>query len=162
MYSQTATQLVRAPREAVYAALLDPRAAETWRVPDDMTARVAEWEPVEGGRFRVSLTYRAEDRTGKTEGATDTYAGEFARLVPDEQVVEQLAFETDDPHLAGAMTMTWTLRDVEGGTEVEVLHEGLPDAVPPEDNETGTRMSLTKLAAYVEGASGVAGGALPD
>ena len=153
MYSQTATQLVRAPRSAVYAALLDPRAAETWRVPDDMTARVAEWEPVEGGRFRVSLTYRAEDRTGKTEGATDTYSGHFARLVRDEQVVERLEFETDDPELTGAMTMTWTLSGVEDGTEVQLLHEGLPDGVPPEDNATGTRMSLTKLAAYVEGAS---------
>jgi uncharacterized protein YndB with AHSA1/START domain len=152
MYSQTATQLVRAPRSAVYAALLDPRATATWRVPDDMTARVAEWEPVQGGRFRVSLTYRAEDRTGKTEGATDTYSGHFVRLVPDEQVVEQLEFETDDPDLAGAMTMTWTLTEVEGGTEVDLLHEGLPDVVPPEDNATGTRMSLTKLAAYVEGA----------
>jgi len=157
MYSQTATQLIRAPRSAVYAALLDPRATETWRVPDDMTARVAEWEPVEGGRFRVSLTYRAEERTGKTEGATDTYAGEFTRLVPDEQVVERIEFETDDPDLAGAMTMTWTLSEVEGGTEVGLLHEGLPDAVPPEDNATGTRMSLTKLAAYVEGAAGPAG-----
>src|SRR6185312_15055443 len=70
MYSQRATTLVRAPRSAVYAALLDARAVATWRVPDDMVARVEEWEPVEGGRFRVSLTYRAEDRTGKTEGAT--------------------------------------------------------------------------------------------
>jgi uncharacterized protein YndB with AHSA1/START domain len=155
MYSQTATQVVRAPRSSVYAALLDPRATETWRVPDDMTARVAEWEPVEGGRFRVSLTYRAEDRTGKTEGATDTYSGEFTRLVPDEQVVERIEFEADDPDLKGAMTMTWTLRDVEvagaGGTEVDLLHEGIPDVIPPEDNATGTRMSLTKLAAYVEG-----------
>ncbi len=154
MYSQTANQLVRAPRSAVYAALLDPRATETWRVPDDMVARVAEWEPVEGGRFRVSLTYRAEDRTGKTEGATDTYAGEFTKLVPDEQVVERIEFETDDPDLRGAMTMTWTLSEVEGGTQVDLLHEGLPDVVPPEDNATGTRMSLTKLAAYVEGAGG--------
>jgi uncharacterized protein YndB with AHSA1/START domain len=124
----------------------------TWRVPDDMTARVSQWEPVQGGRFRVSLTYRAEERTGKTEGATDTYSGHFVRLVPDEQVVEQLEFETDAPDLAGAMTMTWTLSEVDDGTEVDLLHEGLPDAVPPEDNATGTRMSLTKLAAYVEGA----------
>lgn len=152
MYEQRASTLVRAPRSAVYAALLDPGAVSTWRVPDDMTANVEEWVPVEGGRFRVSLTYRGEERTGKTEGATDTYAGEFGRLAPDEQVVERLAFETDDPDLQGEMTMTWTLRDVDGGTEVELLHEGLPDVVPPEDNETGTRMALTKLAAYVEGA----------
>jgi uncharacterized protein YndB with AHSA1/START domain len=152
MYSQRATQLVRAPRDRVYAALLDPVAVQTWRVPDDMTASVQEWEPHEGGRFRVSLTYRAEDRTGKTEGATDTYSGHFEMLVPGEQVVEELAFDTDDPELGSPMTMTWTLREADGGTEVDVLHEGLPDAVRPDDNETGTRMSLTKLAAYVEGA----------
>jgi uncharacterized protein YndB with AHSA1/START domain len=151
MYSQTATQLVRAPRADVYAALLDPRATESWRVPDDMTARVEEWDAREGGRFRVSLTYRDAGRSGKSEGATDAYTGRFTRLVPDEQVVEQIEFETDDPELSDAMTMTWTLREVEGGTEVEIFHEGLPDAVPPEDNATGSRMSLTKLAAYVEG-----------
>jgi uncharacterized protein YndB with AHSA1/START domain len=153
MYEQRATQLVRAPRSSVYAALLDPRANERWRVPDDMTASVHEWEPVEGGRFRVSLTYRAEDRTGKTAGATDTYAGVFTRLVPDEQVVERIEFESDDDDLTGAMTMTWTLHDTEGGTEVELRHEGIPDVVSPEDNATGTRMALTKLAAYVEGAA---------
>ncbi|HEX5089150.1 MAG TPA: SRPBCC domain-containing protein [Nocardioides sp.] len=152
MYSQRATQLVRAPRDRVYAALLDPVAIQTWRVPDDMTASIHEWEPREGGRFRVSLTYRAEDRTGKTEGATDTYSGHFETLVPDELVVERLAFDTDDPELQGSMTMTWTLRDADGATQLDVLHEGLPDVVPPQDNRTGTRMSLTKLAAYVEAA----------
>jgi uncharacterized protein YndB with AHSA1/START domain len=153
MYDQRATQLVRAPRSEVYAALLDPVAVATWRAPDDMTASIHEWEPHEGGRFRVSLTYRAEDRTGKTEGATDTYSGTFERLVPDELVVEELAFDTDDPALGGGMTMTWTLRETDDGTEVDLVHEGLPDVVRPEDNETGTRMSLTKLAAYVEGAA---------
>src|SRR4051794_41222598 len=99
MYEQRTTQLVRAPRSAVYAALLDPRATEVWRVPDDMTASVREWEPEVGGRFRVSLTYRAEDRTGKTEGATDSYTGRFTALVPDEQVVESIEFDTADAEL---------------------------------------------------------------
>jgi uncharacterized protein YndB with AHSA1/START domain len=152
MSDQRATGLVRASRAQVYAALLDADAVSAWRVPDDMTAQVHEWEPVEGGRFRVSLTYRDPERAGKSAGATDTYAGRFVRLVPGEQVVEELAFETGDPDLAGTMTMTWSLRDVDGGTEVDLLHEGLPDAVRPEDNATGTRMSLAKLAAYVEGA----------
>jgi uncharacterized protein YndB with AHSA1/START domain len=152
VYDQRTSGLVRAPRGEVYAALLDPGAVESWRVPDDMTARVEEWEPTEGGRFRVSLTYRDADRAGKTGGATDTYAGTFVRLVPDEQVVEELAFESDDPGLSGTMTMTWTLRDADGGTEVDLLHRGLPDEVSPEDNTKGTRMALTKLAAYVEGA----------
>lgn len=153
MYSQTASQLVRAPRSDVYAALLDPEAIETWRVPDDMTARVEELDPREGGRFRVSLTYRDPERAGKTAGGTDTYVGHFARLVPDEQVVEVIEFDAPDPDLTGEMTMTFTLREVDGGTEVVLVHEGLPDAVPAEDNATGTRMALAKLAAYVEGAA---------
>jgi uncharacterized protein YndB with AHSA1/START domain len=152
MYDQRATGLVRASRAQVYAAILDGDAVSAWRVPDDMTAQVHEWEPVEDGRFRVSLTYRDAERAGKSDGATDTYAGRFVRLVPDAQVVEELAFESGDPDLTGTMTMTWKLRDADGGTEVDLLHEGLPDAVRPEDNATGTRMSLAKLAAYVEGA----------
>jgi uncharacterized protein YndB with AHSA1/START domain len=137
----------------VYAALLDPRAIEAWRVPDDMTAHVEELDPHEGGRFRVSLTYRDPERAGKSAGGTDTYTGRFARLVPDEQVVEVIEFETPDADLTGDMTMTWTLLERAGGTEVELRHEGIPDVVAPEDNATGTRMALTNLAAYVEGAA---------
>jgi len=150
VYSQTATGLVRASRAAVYAALVDPDAVARWRVPDDMTARVLEWEARPGGRFRVSLTYAA-DQQGKTEGGTDTYGGHFAELVPDRRVVEVMAFESRDAALAGEMTMTTTLRDVPDGTEVELRHDGIPDAVPAQDNATGTRMALANLAAYVEG-----------
>jgi uncharacterized protein YndB with AHSA1/START domain len=151
VYATTTRGLVRARRAEVYAALLDPDAVQRWRVPDGMTAEVHEWEAREGGRFRVSLTYRGEE-AGKSGAHTDTYAGHFARLVPDEQVVEVLAFETDDPQLGGEMTMTTTLRDSEGGTEVELVHDGVPDAVRREDNELGSRMALAKLTECVEGA----------
>ena len=50
----------------------------------------------------------------------------------------------------GSMTMTTTLTDADGGTDVLVLHEGIPDAVPATDNETGTRMALENLAQLVE------------
>ncbi len=151
VYTQSAVRLVRAPRPVVYRALLDRAAVARWRVPDGMTAEVLEFEPREGGRFRVSLTYHG-DEAGKTSGHTDTYAGHFVRLVPDEQVVEVMAFESAEEAFAGEMTMTTNLRDAEGGTEVELVHEGIPDAVRPEDNEDGTRMTLANLAAYVEAA----------
>jgi hypothetical protein len=48
------------------------------------------------------------------------------------------------------MTMTTTLTDAYGGTDVLVEHEGVPDKVPPADNETGTRMALAKLAKLTE------------
>jgi uncharacterized protein YndB with AHSA1/START domain len=150
MYSMTVSGLVRARRAAVYRALLDPAAVARWRAPDDMSAEVHDFDPREGGRFRISLTYDDPARAGKSAGSTDTYHGHFARLVPDEQVVEVTEFESDDPDLRTEMTMTTTLRDVEGGTEVEIRHDGIPDRVPEADNETGTRMALAGLAAYVE------------
>ena len=93
----------------------------------------------QGGRFRISLTYDDPDVGGKTAGHTDTYHGHFAELVPNEQLVEVIEFETEDPDLRGEMTMTTTLTDTDGGTDVLVGYEGLPPGVSSEDNELGTR-----------------------
>lgn len=144
------TRRINAPRAAVYRALLDPHAVATWMVPDGMTSQVHAFEAREGGAFRISLTYDAPTATGKTTRHTDTYHGHFVKLVPDEQVVQVSEFETTDPAMQGEMTITFTLADADGGTEVVGVHEGLPRGVSPADNETGWRMSLAKLAALVE------------
>lgn len=68
-------------------------------------------------------------------------------------MVQVIAFATDDPALGGDMTIRYTLRARDGGTEIEGLHENLPDGVPPDQNELGWRMSLGKLAALVESGS---------
>ena len=144
------SQHVNAPPEDVYRALLDARAIATWRVPQGMTSHVHTFDPREGGLFRISLSYDAPTGTGKTTAHTDTYHGHFVKLVPNEQVVEAIEFETADPALRGEMTITFTLTELEGGTEVLGLHENLPPGVSPADNETGWRMALEKLARLVE------------
>jgi uncharacterized protein YndB with AHSA1/START domain len=151
MYTTQVSRHVRAARPAVYRALLDPDAIAVWRVPDGMSGHVHEFDAREGGFFRISLSYDAPGRPGKSGPRTDTFHGHFTRLVPDEQVVEVLEFETADPALATTMTLTTTLADAAGGTDVVVVHEGIPDGVPAADNETGTRMALDKLARFVEG-----------
>ena len=141
---------MNASRAEVYRALLDANAVAKWRVPTGMRGEFHAFEAREGGAFRVSLTYEAPTGTGKSEAHTDTYHGRFVELVPDERVVEVVEFETDDPRLRGEMTMTTELTEVDGGTEVVIVHEGVPDAVPAADNETGTRMALDNLARLVE------------
>ena len=149
MSSTEVRRLIRAPRARVYRALLDAREVAAWMVPDGMTAHVHEFDPREGGAFRVSLTYDVPTGTGKTTPHTDTYHGRFVRLVPDELVVRVVEFETSDPALQGEMTFTIALRDADGGTEVIGTHDGLPRGVAPADNELGWRMALDKLAALV-------------
>jgi len=115
-----------------------------------MTSHILEFTAREGGSFRISLTYDRPTGTGKTTDQTDTYHGHFVKLVPNEQVIEVLEFETDDPALQGEMTITFTLTNAEGGADVLGVHENLPPGVSPADNETGWRMALDKLAALVE------------
>jgi len=150
MSSTRISRHVNAPREAVYRALLDARAVSKWKVPTGMTCHVHEFDAREGGSFRISLTYEAPTATGKTTPHTDTYHGRFVKLVPNEQVVEVDEFETTVPALQGEMTITITLADAEGGTDVLGVHQGLPSGASAADNEIGWRMALDKLAALVE------------
>jgi uncharacterized protein YndB with AHSA1/START domain len=154
----TSTQIsrhIRAPRTVVFRALLDPDAVAKWQVPVGMTSRVHWFDARQGGAFRISLTYDAPDAagnipTGKTAGNTDTYHGHFVKLVADEQIVEVVAFETEDPTMKGEMTITITLADADGGTDLHAVHDGLPPGVPVADNDAGWHMALEKLAALVE------------
>jgi uncharacterized protein YndB with AHSA1/START domain len=157
MSTSRISRRINAPRPAVYRALLNARAVAVWRVPDGMTSQVHEFDPREGGQFRVSLTYDVPTGTGKSSPNTDTYRGNFARLVRDEQVVEVIEFETADPAMQGEMTITTTLVDAEGGTDITVAFEGLPPGLPEDANATGTRMALAKLAAWVEAAPEASG-----
>jgi uncharacterized protein YndB with AHSA1/START domain len=142
---------IRAPRGRVYEALTDAGAVQQWMVPDSMTSHVHSFDAREGGTFRVSLTYDAPTNAGKTSAQTDTYHGRFVRLVPGEEVVQVVEFETADPALQGEMTITITLAEAaDGGTDVAGVHENLPPGVPPEDNELGWSISLSKLARLVE------------
>jgi uncharacterized protein YndB with AHSA1/START domain len=150
MASTCITRHINAPRAVVYRALLNARAVALWMVPDGMTSQVHLFEPREGGWFRISLTYDHPTGTGKTSANSDTYHGHFVKLVPNEKVVEVVEFESEDPGMDGEMTITITLVDANGGTDVIAEHDDLPPALSPADNETGWRISLAKLAALVE------------
>lgn len=141
---------IRAPRADVYRALLDPRDVQIWMVPTGMTSHVHAFDGSEGGAFRISLTYDTPTGTGKTSAQTDTFHGRFDRLVPDELVVQKVEFETDNPAMAGEMTITYTLVDTGGETDLVSVHEGIPPGVNPADNELGTQISLGRLADLVE------------
>jgi uncharacterized protein YndB with AHSA1/START domain len=144
------TRHIAAPRARVYRALLDAEAVQQWMVPDHMKSRIHSFDAREGGTFRISLTYDAPTTTGKTDDQTDTFHGRFLKLIPDTEVVQAIEFESDDPAMAGEMTITYSLSEADGGTDLAGLHENLPSGVTPADNELGWQMSLAKLAKLVE------------
>ena len=150
MASTRLTQHIAAPAARVYEALLDADAVATWMVPDDMTSEVHRFEPHVGGGFRISLTYDAPTTAGKTSAQTDTFHGRFLELVPYRKVVETVEFETADPGMRGEMRITFELSESGGETDLVAVHDDLPPALSPGDNELGWRMSLGKLARLAE------------
>src|SRR6201996_9154815 len=116
MTSTKVSRVIRASRKAIYRALTDPEALATWRVPDDMTAKMHEFDLRPGGRYRMSLTYTdPKGAPGKTTADTDTFEVRFMELVPNEKVVEAVVFEADDPKFRGEMTLTASLADADNG-----------------------------------------------
>jgi uncharacterized protein YndB with AHSA1/START domain len=152
MRSTKTSRVIKAPRPTIYRAFLDADSVVAWLAPNNMTGHLHTFEPREGGKFRMSLTYIDPKKSpaGKTSENTDTFQARFVKLVPNETIVQAVEFESQEPGYAGEMTITWTLKDVSGGTEVTVLFEGIPEGVRLEDNELGSQESLQKLAAFVE------------
>ena len=141
---------VAAPAHAVYGALLDAAAVQQWMVPDGMRSEVHLFEGREGGLFRISLTYDKPTGTGKTSAQTDTFHGCFRRLVPDQEVVQEVEFETDDPTMQGVMRIRYLLREEGDTTVITGSHEDMPPGLSREENALGWKMSMAKLAALVE------------
>lgn len=149
--TDTASRVIAAPVEQVYAALVDRGALTAWLPPDGMTARFEHFDPTPGGSYRLTLTYA--DPTGAPGKATDdsdVVEARFVDIVPGERVVQAVDFPSDDPAYAGTMTMTWSVAAVDGGTRVTITADDVPDGISAEDHAAGLASSLTNLAAYVE------------
>ncbi len=149
--STRTSAVIPAPREALYRAFTDPAALEAWLSPGEMTGKVHEFDGRVGGGYRMSLFYPASEpmARGKTTEREDRYTARFVELTPPIRIVQAITFDSDDPALAGEMTMTVTFEETDRGTEVTIVFERIPPGIRPEDNDAGTRASLEKLARFV-------------
>lgn len=151
--STVVSRAIDASPEAIYGAFLAQDALAAWLPPDSMKGIVHFFEGREGGAFRMSLIYPEDERSwrGKTSDRTDTFQGRFVRLIPNERIVWATEFESEDPSFSGEMTITTTLEPADNGTRVTMICENIPRGIRPEDNETGCRSTLEKLAAFLRG-----------
>jgi uncharacterized protein YndB with AHSA1/START domain len=137
-------RVIRAPAARVYRAFLDADALAKWLPPDGFTCRVHALEARVGGGHRMSFTNFAT-------GQVMAFGGAYLELTPDEGLRYTDRF--DDPGLPGEMTVTVRLRQVEGGTELSVTQENIPEAIPVSLCHLGWQDSLRQLASLVETAA---------
>lgn len=136
----------------LYRAFTSPDALESWLAPGRMTGKIHQFDLRVGGGYEMSLFYPESDLKdrGKTSAKEDRFSATFVELTPPSKIVQKIAFDTTDPALTGEMTMTTTFEETDGGTEVRIVFENIPEGIRPEDNDKGTRQSIEKLARYAE------------
>jgi len=149
--TDSASRVVNADPQRVFAALVDPEQLLQWLPPGGMSGRFEHFDPRPGGRFRLVLTY--DDRTasaGKATPESDIVEARFVEIVPDARVVQAVEFVSDDAAFAGTMTMTWKVTPRNDGSEVTITATDVPAGISSENHAEGLASSLAQLAALVE------------
>jgi uncharacterized protein YndB with AHSA1/START domain len=134
-------RVLAASPEKVYRAFIEADALAKWLPPNGFLCTVHHLEPKVGGTFRMSFR-------NFTTGVSHAFGGEYRDLVPGERLVYTDKF--DDPGLPGEMQVTVTLKKVSVGTDLAIVQEGIPDAIPAEACYLGWQESLRNLARVVE------------
>jgi len=134
-------RVLRARPEKIYRAFLDAEALARWLPPNGFTCKVEQLDARIGGGFRMAFR-------NFTTGNSHTFGGRYLELTPDERI--RYTDEFDDPDLPGEMVTTVTLRAVACGAELNVVQEGIPEAIPAEFCYLGWQESLEHLARLVE------------
>lgn len=134
-------RVLKAPPARVYRAFLDPDAMAKWLPPNGFTGKVHQMDAKVGGTHKMSFT-------NFTTGKSHSFGGTYLELTPNERI--RYTDKFDDANLFGEMQVTVTLKKVSVGTELNIVQEGVPAAIPPEACYLGWEDSLSLLAKLVE------------
>jgi len=134
-------RVLRAAPDKVYRAFLDPDAMAKWLPPNGFTGKVHQMDAKVGGAYKMSFT-------NFTTGKSHSFGGKYLELTPYERI--RYTDKFDDPNLPGEMQTTITLNKVSCGTELNVVQEGVPGAIPAEACYLGWQESLILLSKLVE------------
>jgi uncharacterized protein YndB with AHSA1/START domain len=134
-------RVLRASPERVYRAFLDADAMAKWLPPYGFTCKVHQMDARVGGTFKMSFT-------NFTTGHGHSFGGEYRELEPSRKI--RYTDKFDDPNLPEEILTTVTLKEVSCGTELSVVQEGVPEAIPLEMCYLGWQESLAQLANLVE------------
>ena len=134
-------RVLHAPAERVYRAFLDAAALAKWLPPNGFTCTVHQLDAHVGGTYRMTFT-------NFTTGNGHSFGGTYLELVPDTRIRNDDRFE--NPDLPGTMITTIDLKPVSVGTDVQIVQEGIPEAIPVEQCYLGWQESLVLLGKLVE------------
>lgn len=137
----TLHRVLTAPPEKVFRAFSNPDAYATWLPPYGFVAKIEKMEFRNNGIYKMSFI-------NFSTGHRHSFGGEFLEIKPNELIKNTDRF--DDSNMSGEMITTIRFKQVSCGTELHIVQEGIPDAIPTEMCYLGWQDSLDKLKRLVE------------
>ncbi len=131
---------IKAPREHVYAAWTDPVQMKQWFGPENVQTRNLIVDARIGGEFRWDLV--------NPEGENMTIRGEYRELQPGKKIVFTWQWQDDADWENHISIVTVELDDADGGTELRLAHEQLPNEESRDGHTQGWNSVLDKLAKF--------------
>jgi uncharacterized protein YndB with AHSA1/START domain len=138
------TRLIRAPRQKVYNAWLDPKIrTQWWCAAPEMKPGVCEIDASVGGRYRVGMV--------APDGKEHIVVGEFIELNPPNKLAFTWTWETN-PSFGSNSQVTVEFFDAtfkdEPATELLLTHERLTKPLERSDHTTGWLGCLKSLGKF--------------
>jgi uncharacterized protein YndB with AHSA1/START domain len=131
----TVTRVIAADREVVFDAWTQPEHIKKWSAPEGMDIPISEVDLTVGGRFHLQMK--------NAEGGTHNARGIYQEIDRPTRLVYSWAWDEHPDH--GQSLITVEFKAVEGGTEVVMVHSGLPDEKSVTDHEGGWTSCLNRL-----------------
>jgi glutathione S-transferase len=141
-------RFIRAPREAVFDAFVDPAKLAKWYCPRGMSVPEVKADARAGGTYRIVMQGRGGDR--------HVVGGTYREL----RRVDFLSYTwrwEEGSMMGDAETLIEVrLADKDGGTELEMRHSGFPAAAARDSHKGGWTSVFNRLNDYLdsEGSAG--------
>jgi uncharacterized protein YndB with AHSA1/START domain len=133
-------RLIKAPRERVYAAWTDPAQLKEWFGPENVQTDELMADARVGGKFRWDLR--------NPEGEKMTARGEYRELEPGKKIVFTWGWDDDETWENHTSIVTVELSDCDGGTNLLLTHEQLPNEDSRDGHTRGWESALNKLEKF--------------
>jgi|SRR6185312_9431749 len=134
-------RVLSAPPERVFKAFTNPDAMAKWLPPHGFIGKVHSMDARVGGGYKMSFT-------NLTTGNGQSFGGKYVEFTENKKLKYTDKF--DDPNMPGEMQVTITFTKINVGTDLKIIQEGIPDAIPVEMCYLGWQQSLQLLTQLVE------------